>query len=112
MDTAHWTCFSPYLSFPIHIFLKSHIKVNFLKIHRISKIFIFEILNDRLGGIRERPFMMSDFRGEWGSEMSPKNRTLEGENRTKGGCRIKKSSDIDNGRSLSFLTFQYLVWNE
>ena len=29
--------------------------------------------------------MMSDFRGGWGSEMTPKNRTLEGKNRTIGG---------------------------
>ena len=55
--------------------------------------------------VREHPLMMSDLRGGWGSEMTPKNRTLEGENRTKGGCRIKKSSDIVNGRSLSFLIF-------
>ena len=29
--------------------------------------------------------MMSDFRGDGGSEMTPKNRTLEGKNRTLGG---------------------------
>ena len=32
--------------------------------------------------IGERLLMMSDFRGGWGSEMTPKNRTLEGKNRT------------------------------
>ena len=28
---------------------------------------------------------MSDFRGGWGSKMTPQNRTLEGKNRTLGG---------------------------
>ena len=32
------------------------------------------------GSLREHPLMMSDFRGE-GSEMTPKNRKLEGKNR-------------------------------
>ena len=35
--------------------------------------------------IRERPLMMSDIRGDGGSEMTPKNRTLEGKNPTLGG---------------------------
>ena len=47
---------------------------------------------------RERPLMMSDFRGDGVSEMTPKNRTLEGENRTlgvDGGFKNRqKSSDI------------------
>ena len=34
---------------------------------------------------RKRPLMMSDFRGEEGSKMTPKNWTLEGKNRTLGG---------------------------
>ena len=38
-----------------------------------------------LQSIRERPLMMSDFRGDGGSEMTPKNRTLEGKIRTLGG---------------------------
>ena len=41
--------------------------------------------------------MMSDFRGGWGSEMTPKNRTLEGKNPTLGGTVGQKSSDIING---------------
>ena len=38
--------------------------------------------------------MMSDFRGDGGSEMTPKNRTLEGKNRTlgwDGGSKIVKN---------------------
>ena len=43
---------------------------------------------------REHPLMMSDFRGDGGgSEMTPKNRTLEGKNRTLGGMGGQKSSD-------------------
>ena len=38
--------------------------------------------------------MMSDFRGDGGSEMTPKNRTLEGKNRTLGGRGGQKSSKI------------------
>ena len=41
--------------------------------------------------------MMYDFRGDGGSEMTPKNWALGGKNRTLGG---QKSSDIINGRSL------------
>ena len=46
--------------------------------------------------------MMSDFMGNGGSEMTPKNCTLEGKNQTLGGGkeRVKncqKSSDIING---------------
>ena len=44
--------------------------------------------------IRERPLMMSDFRGDGGSEMTPKNRTLEGKNRTLGGMGGQKLSKI------------------
>ena len=50
--------------------------------------------------------MMSDFRGGWGSEITPKNRTLEGKNRTLGGGGVKncqKLSDIINGRYLSMI---------
>ena len=53
-----------------------------------------------LQSIRERPLMMSDFRGDGGSEMTPKNRTLEGKNWTLGGMggqSCQKSSDIMNG---------------
>ena len=35
--------------------------------------------------VREHPLMMSDFRGVGGSEMTPKDRTLESKNRTLGG---------------------------
>ena len=35
--------------------------------------------------LKERPLMMSDFRGEGGSKMTPKNRIKEGKNRIKGG---------------------------
>ena len=46
--------------------------------------------------------MMSDFRGGgWGSEMTPKNWTLEGKNRTLGGMGGQKSSDIIYGCSLT-----------
>ena len=45
--------------------------------------------------------MMSDFRGDGGSEMIPKNRTLEGKNWTLGGDgevkNCQKLSDIING---------------
>ena len=47
--------------------------------------------------LRQRSLMMSDFRGNGESEMTPKNRTLEGKNRTLGGMGGKnrqKSSDI------------------
>ena len=44
--------------------------------------------------------MMSDFRGKGGSKMIPKNRTLEGKNRTLGGRGGQKSSDIIYVRSL------------
>ena len=56
--------------------------------------------------IRERPLMMSDFRGGWGSEMTPKNRTLKGKNWMLGGMGVKnhqKSSDIIYGCSLSMI---------
>ena len=50
------------------------------------------------GYVRERPLMMSDFRGDGGSEMTPKNRILEGKNRTLGGDgRVKNRRDIING---------------
>ena len=38
--------------------------------------------------------MMSDFRGGGGSKMTPKNRTLEGKNRTLGGEGGQKLSKI------------------
>ena len=38
--------------------------------------------------------MKSDFRGGGGSKMTPKNRTLEGKNRTLGGRGGQKSSKI------------------
>ena len=38
--------------------------------------------------------MMPDFRGRGGSEMTPKNRTLEGKNRTLGRNGGQKSSKI------------------
>ena len=41
--------------------------------------------------------MMSDFRGDEGSEMTPKNGTLEGKNGTLGGMGGQKSSDIIYG---------------
>ena len=44
--------------------------------------------------------MMSYFGVGWGDggfEMTPKNRTLEGKNRTLGGIGGQKSSDIING---------------
>ena len=41
--------------------------------------------------IRERPLMMSDFRGDGGSEMTPKNCILEGKNWTSGGNRWVKN---------------------
>ena len=48
--------------------------------------------------------MMSDFRGGGGSEIAPKNQTLEGKNRTlvgMGGVKNRqKSSDIIYGCSL------------
>ena len=50
--------------------------------------------------IRERPLMMSDFRGDGGSEMTPKNWTLEGKYRPLGGMGVKnrqKLSDIIYG---------------
>ena len=37
--------------------------------------------------VRERPLMMSDFRRDGEYEMTPKNWTLEGKNRTSGGNR-------------------------
>ena len=43
--------------------------------------------------------MMSDFRGGWGgAEMTPKNRTLEGKNRTLGGDGGSKI--VKNRRTL------------
>ena len=44
--------------------------------------------------------MMSDFRGGGGSEMSPKNRTLEGKNRTLG---VDGGSKIVKNRQTSFM---------
>ena len=44
--------------------------------------------------------MMSDFRGDGGSEMIPKNRTLEGKNRTLGG---EGGSKIVKNRRTSFM---------
>ena len=44
--------------------------------------------------------MMSDFRGDGGSEMIPKNRTLEGNNRTLGG---DGGSKIVKNRRTSFM---------
>ena len=38
--------------------------------------------------------MISDFRGGGGSKITPKNRTLEGKNRTLGGRGGQKSSQI------------------
>ena len=38
--------------------------------------------------------MMSNFREDGGSEMTPKNRTLEGKNRTLGGMGGQKLSTI------------------
>ena len=35
--------------------------------------------------------MMSDFRGDGGSEITPQNRTLEGKNRGDGGSKIVKN---------------------
>ena len=49
---------------------------------------------------RERPLMMSDFRGGWGSEMTTKNWTLEGKNRTLGG---NGGSKIVKNRRTSFM---------
>ena len=49
---------------------------------------------------------MSDFRWDGGFEMTPKNWTLEGKNRTLGGWGVKnhqKSSDIIYGCSLSHI---------
>ena len=46
---------------------------------------------------RELPLMIG---GDGGSEMTPKNWTLEGKNRTLGEIGGQKSSDIINGRSL------------
>ena len=46
---------------------------------------------------------MSDFRGDGVSEMTLKNRTLEGKNRIWGVKNRQKSSDIINGRSLTLL---------
>ena len=40
--------------------------------------------------IRERPLMMSDFRGDGMSEITPKNWTLEGKNWTLGGDGVSK----------------------
>ena len=51
--------------------------------------------------VRERPLMMSDFRGDGESKMTPQNRTLEGKYRTLGGMggvkNRQKSSDIIYG---------------
>ena len=47
--------------------------------------------------------MMSNFRGDGGSEMTPKNRTLEGKNRTLGGMGGQKSSKIVKNRRTSFM---------
>ena len=44
--------------------------------------------------------MMSDFRGDGGSEMTPKNRTLEGKNRTLAGVGLVK---IVKNRRISFM---------
>ena len=44
--------------------------------------------------LRERPLMMSDFRGEGGADMTPKNRTLECKNWTLGGMGGQKLSKI------------------
>ena len=44
--------------------------------------------------LRERPLMMSDFRGDGGSEITPKNWTLEGKNRTLGGRGSKMTLEI------------------
>ena len=47
--------------------------------------FWFDRTNDVLISIRERPLMMSDFRGGGRSKMIQKNQTLKGKNRTLGG---------------------------
>ena len=48
--------------------------------------------------LRERPLMMSDFRGDGGSEMTQKNRTLEGKNRMLGemGIKNRRTSFMDD----------------
>ena len=53
--------------------------------------------------------MMSDFRGGWGSEMTPKNRTLEGKNRMLGGMG---GSKIVKNRRTSFMNdpFGYNIY--
>ena len=49
--------------------------------------------------VREHPLMMSDFGTDGGSEMTQKNRTLEGKNRMLGGC----GSKIVKNRRTSFV---------
>ena len=64
--------------------------------------------------IRERALMMSDFRGEGGSKMIPKNRTLEGKNWTLGrmvGSKLSKNHQtsfmyVPLACSFSILFFQ------
>ena len=54
----------------------------------------FEVYVKNVHDTRERSLMMSDFRGRWGFEMTPKNRTLEGKNRTLGEMGGQKLSKI------------------
>ena len=49
---------------------------------RYGKVLINKVLWERL-------YMMSDLKGEGGSKMTPKNRTLEDKNRALGGRRVK-----------------------
>ena len=44
--------------------------------------------------LREHQLMISDFRGDGGSEMTPQKQTLEGKNRMLGGMDGQKSSKI------------------
>ena len=65
--------------------------INFIN---VEDVFLFKVIHTLL---REHPLMMSDFRGDVASEMTPKNRTLEVKNRTSGGMGVKNcqnSSDI------------------
>ena len=88
----------------------SHSPANWLREYVLQTrkwLIILLLENESSLAVRERPLMMSDFRGEGGSKMTPNNRTLEGKNWTLGEEGVKnrrKLSDIIYVRSLIIST--------
>ena len=63
----------------VHIFMRAHMRVREFVCNCVQKC-----VCEHAKTVRERPLMMSDFRGDGESEMTPKNWTLEGKNWTLG----------------------------